>query len=674
MSEINILEVKDRIEYLRNALNKHNYLYYIKDMPEITDIEYDTLFKELKTLENEHPELITPDSPTHRIGSEISEKFDQIQHKYRLYSLDNSNSYDELRQWYDRVKKAYPEMDDIELFCELKIDGLAIALSYENGIFKTGATRGNGVIGENITNNLKTIKSIPLRLFGENIPLNIEVRGEVFMPKTSFEKLNKSRIENEEQEFANPRNAASGSLRQLDARITAQRDLDIFVYGGVIEGTEKPVTTHQEMLNSLKTYGFKVNPTSKPCKNIEEVIDFCETWAQKRFELDYATDGIVVKVNNIAMQNEMGFTARSPRWATAFKFPPEEVPTTLLDIEIKTNVGRTGAVTPVAILDPVQLAGTTVSRASLHNFDEIKRLDVRIGDKVVVKKAAEIIPKVISVQLQERKPDAKEYLPPTNCPVCNTKLIKRDGEVNLYCPNELGCPAQIKGRLKHWVSKEAMDIDGVGESIIEQMVDKGFIKTPADLYNLNQQDFLQLEKIAEKSAFNMYNAILESKKRPFAKFINALGIRFVGKETAEILSQNFEDIDALKNANYMQLALIDGIGDKIAQSIVNYFQHPFNIEVLDKLKAAEVCTQKVETVVLSDKLQDKTFVLTGTLSTMTRDDAAEKIKMMGGKTTNSVSKNTSYVVVGENPGSKFTKAQKLGVIILSEDEFLELIK
>lgn len=658
------IDIANRINFLKDEINRHNHLYYVEENPSLSDFEYDELFRELKKLENENPNLITPDSPTQRVGS-IGTKFEPYKHKYRLYSLDNSNNHEELIKWYERVTKEVGE--DVELVCELKIDGLAIALTYENGVFTTGVTRGDGITGENITNNLKTIKAIPLKLFDTQ---DVEVRGEIYMPKSSFEKLNEENMENGEKIFANPRNAASGSLRQLDSSITAIRDLSMFCYTAILE--HNTAKTHYEGIKKLKELGFKVNPNIKIVKNIQEAIEYCKEWEYKRFELDYATDGVVIKVNSLAFQEELGFTSRAPKWATAFKFPPEEVNTKLNNIEI--NVGKTGAITPVAILEPVLLAGSTVSRASLHNFDEIKRLDIRIGDTVLIKKAAEIIPKVIKVDKHSREANAVEFVVPTECPICHTPVETREGEVNLYCPNSMSCPAQIKAKIEYWVSKEAMDIDFVGPSIIEQLFAKNMIKSAADLYELTQQDFMQLDLIQEKSAFNIYNSIQSSKNRPLARFLAALSIKHVGKETAQILAQHFKSLDNIINSNTKELAQIDGFGEKIAQSIFEFFHNDYNIKLLDKLKNLGV-EPSIDTLeATSDLLAGKTFVLTGTLQSLKRDEASEKIRLLGGKTVSSVSKNTSFVVAGESAGSKLVKAQNLGVIILTEDEFLEMLK
>ena len=659
------MEILERINFLKDEINKSNYEYYVNENPYLTDFEYDSLFSELKELEEKYPMFRTPDSPTQRVGS-VSEKFFPHKHKYRLYSLDNSYNAEDLEKWYERVCKEYNK--ELELVCELKIDGLAIALTYENGIFVRGVTRGDGVTGEDITQNLKTIKAIPLKLFE---PKNLEVRGEIYMPKSSFEKLNQEALQNGDKVFANPRNAASGSLRQLDSTITAKRDLSMFTYTAIFEDeTDKTFKTHYDSIQRLKELGFKVNPNIRLVKNIKEVIEYLHEWDSKRFELDYATDGVVIKVNDIAIQKDLGYTARAPKWATAFKFPPEEVKTKLLDIEL--NTGKTGVVTPVAVLEPVQLAGSTVSRASLHNFDEIKRLDVRIGDEVLIMKAAEIIPKVIKVVESPEHSNLPQYLPPTKCPSCGADLVEKEGQVGLYCSNP-DCESLMCAKIEYWASKEAMDIDKVGPSIIQQLYEKKMISNPVDLYKLLPQDFMMLDLIQEKSASNIYVSIQESKTRPLNRLVTALGIRHVGKETADILTGEFPSIEDLKNATLEQLSQVEGIGGIIAQSIYDYFHNENNLKLLDELKELGI-NPSAKASKVSDKLSGKTFVLTGTLENMTRDEASEIIKSHGGKTSSSVSKKTDYVLAGTNAGSKLDKAQNLGVIILTENDFLEMIK
>ena len=655
--------VIERINFLKDEINKANYKYYVEDNPTLSDLEYDKMFAELKKLEAENPLLVSPDSPTQRVGS-VSEKFFPHKHKYRLYSLDNTYEYEDLEDWYKKIVKEYGEQ---ELVCELKIDGLAIALTYEKGVFVRGVTRGDGVTGEDITNNLKTIKAIPLKLFE---PVDVEVRGEVYMPKSSFEKLNEENLKLGEKLFANPRNAAAGSIRQLDSTITAKRDLSMFCYTAIFTDTDENLPkTHYDSIMYLKKLGFKTNPNIKLCKDAQEAVKYCKEWDEKRFSLDYATDGVVIKVNDLLVQQEMGFTSRAPKWATAFKFPPEEAATTLVKIE--ESVGKTGAITPIAVLDPVQLGGSTVARASLHNFDEVGRLDVRIGDRVYIKKAAEIIPKVVKVIEDEAHFERPVYTPPETCPSCNAKLVTHDDEVNLYCDNP-ECPAKVCAAIEYWVSKDAMDIDKVGPSVIAQLYNKKFIKNAVDLYKLSMQDFMQLDLVKEKSAFNMYTAIQNSKNRPLARLLTAFTIRNVGKETANVLADEFGSLERIMNASMGELACVEGVGGIIASDIYEFFRKPETIKMIEDLKELGVePAPPVQNV--SDEFKGKTFVLTGTLQNMTRDEASEIIKQMGGKTASSVSKNTSFVVAGENAGSKLDKAQKLGVIILSENDFLKLI-
>ena len=656
---MNYQEAVVRVEELRKIIHENNEAYYIFDAPKITDFEYDELFRELKRLEDIFPELITEDSPTQKVGDKTSDKFKELKHKYRLYSLDNSNNYEDLQKWYERTKKEYINEKDLELVVELKIDGLSCALSYEKGELKIGATRGNGIVGENITENIKAIKSIPQKL---TKPIDLEVRGEVYMPVSSFERLNQENREKGQKEFANPRNAAAGSLRQLDANITAQRDLHFFAYTAISEDKEL-FKTHYEALKLLEELGFETNPNYSLVSGISPVIEKCEYWAQERFNLDYATDGMVIKLNELSKQNELGFTSRAPKWATAFKFPPEEVWTKLEGIEL--SVGKTGAVTPVALLTPVQLAGTIVKRASLHNFDEIQRLGININNQVLIKKAAEIIPKVIRKKEDE---DFGVYKTPELCPECFTKLVKPEGEVVLYCPNSLGCPAQIKGRIEYWASKEAMDIDGVGSSIIEKLYEKNLIKDFADLYKLTIEDFMTLDLIKEKSADNLFNAIQKSKTPSMTKFITALSIKLVGKETADLIANEFPTLDEIKNATLESLIKIDGVGEKVAKSFIEFFNDENNKYVLSKLEQYGVKPQGSAFEKISNIFEGKTFVITGTLS-QPRNVFEEKIKKLGGKVSGSVSKKTSYVLAGENPGSKFDKASTLGVIILTERDF-----
>lgn len=654
---------RQRIEELKAEITKHNKAYYEQDAPTISDFEYDELFRELKKLEELYPEYATADSPTQKVGSNVSDKFKEIKHKYRLYSLDNSNNFEDLKRWYERIQKEYPS-ETINAVSELKIDGLACALSYKNGILTTGATRGDGIVGEIITDNIKQIQNIPQKLTD---PINIEVRGEVYMPVTSFEKLNEKQRQNGGKEFANPRNAAAGSLRQDNAEITGQRDLRFFAYAAVFPDGNSP-ETHYEILQLLKKEGFTVNENAKLHNNVASIEEYCKYWEFERQKLDYATDGIVVKLNDVSKQNELGYTARAPKWATAFKFPPEEIETELLDIEL--SVGKTGALTPVAILTPVQLAGTIVKRASLHNFDEIERLHINIGDKVVIKKAAEIIPKVI----KKANPDSDNgiYPTPTNCPCCKAPLVKPEGEVVLYCSNTKTCPAQIKGKIEFWCSKDGMDIDGLGEAIVDDAVEKGIIKDIADIYNLTEEDLMKLDLIKEKSAQNLLKSISDSKNRPLKRFLTSLSIKLVGKETAELIANEFLTLDKVQNATKEALVEIDGVGDKVAESVVEFFKDDDNKKLLEKLHDFGVIPQSADSEKVSDKFKNLTFVITGTLS-KPRSDYEAIIKSMGGKVSSSVSKKTSYVLCGENPGSKFDKATSLGVIIIDENSFKDMV-
>lgn len=541
----------------------------------------------------------------------------------------------------------------------MKIDGLSCALTYKEGKLVTGATRGNGIIGEDITQNIKLVKGIPQVL---SMPIDIDVRGEVYMPISSFEQLNQENIDKGQKEFANPRNAAAGSLRQLDSKITALRDLHFFAYTAISDNNDL-FKNHSDALKLLKELGFNVNQNYKTVEGINEVIELCKYWENERFKQDYATDGMVIKVNNIYLQNELGFTSRAPKWATAFKFPPEEVWTKLNGIEL--SIGKTGAITPVAILDPVQLAGTTVKRASLHNFDEINRLKLNIGNTVLIKKAAEIIPKVI------RKKDDEDfgiYTAPQTCPACNTELIKPEGEVLLYCPNSINCPAQKKARIEYWASKEAMDIDGLGETIIQKLFDKGLINDFSDLYNLSINDLMQIDLIKEKSADNILNAIQSSKHPTMTKFLTALSIKHIGKETADLIANEFPTLEAISSASLDDLIKIDGIGEKAAKSITDFFSNELNVKILEKLKTYGVEPKGSAVEKISNVFEGKTFVITGTLS-QPRSFFENKIKSLGGKTSSSVSKKTSYVLAGDNPGSKFDKASSLGVIILNERDF-----
>ena len=655
-------QVYHKIDKLRNQIKKYNEAYYQKDSPLVNDSTYDKLFLELKKLEEKYNDYKPEEKLTNKVSGERSKKFEEHKHTYRLYSLDNSNNLDELRKWIEKTIKDIGETRNVSFVAELKIDGLACALSYKKGIFETGATRGDGFIGEDITQNLLTISSIPHKL---PQPLDIDVRGEVYMPISAFEKLNEQQTLNNEKLFANPRNAASGSLRQLNSEITKKRNLSFFSYGAIIE-SQNEIKTHYETLDLLQSLGFSVNSNKKLCKNVEEIIEFCNFWENERFKLDYATDGIVIKVNELNFEEDLGYTSRAPKWATAYKFPPEKVWTKLLDIEY--NIGKTGAITPVAIMQPVSLGGTIVKRASLYNFDEIKRLNLSIGDKVLVKKAAEIIPKVVGAN---HSSDAIPIDLPQKCPSCNTPLNKPENEVNFYCSN-IFCPQQIIAKLEFFASKNGMDIDGMGSQIVRQLYNLGLIKTYDDFYKLKYDDFLKLNLVKEKTATNLLNAINKSKNTTLARFLTALSIKHVGKETALLIVREFSTLDKIENATYDELAKIQGIGEKIAKSIYEWFKNCHNLNIVKNMLQLGIIFEETRNTLISDKFKDKTFVITGTLS-QKRTYYEEKIKENGGKVSSQVSKNTSYLLCGENPGTKYDKALNLHVIILNENEFNNML-
>jgi len=661
-----------KIEELREKIRHHNYRYYVLDNPTVSDAEYDRLMRDLIELEEKYPRYITPSSPTQRVGIEPVSEFTTVKHIAPMLSLANAFSTEELRAFNQRIKKLIPQQK-LEYVVELKIDGLAVALVYENGIFVRGATRGNGTTGEEITSNLRTIKAIPLKLFGEDIPPRIEVYGEVYMKKSDFKKLNEERTKKGESLFANPRNAAAGSVRQLDPRITAQRHLDTFIYRATFpEGNN--FNTHMEVLNYLKKFGFKVNPHIKLCQDIEEAINYCQKWIEKKDELDYEIDGMVIKVNSLRMREELGSTTRSPRWAVAYKFPAQQVTTKVQDIIVQ--VGRTGALTPVAVLDPVRISGSVVQRATLHNEDEIRRKDIRIGDIVLVQKAGEVIPEVVKVIKEKRTGKEMEFVMPTQCPVCGAKVFRPEGEVASRC-NSLICPAQIKERIKHFASRNAMDIEGLGPAIINQLVEKGLIKDISNLYFLKRDDLISLERMAEKSADNLLDAIEKSKKKSLANLIYGLGIRYVGVHASEVITRYYPTLDKFKKASLEELIEINEIGPKIAESTILFFKEKENLAIIERLRSAGLNFGQEEEIRRKEKetkiLAGKQFVLTGTLKDFTRTQAKEIISKLGGRVTGSVSKKTDYVVAGEDPGSKYQKAQELGVTIINEEEFKRII-
>ena len=660
-----------RIAELREALNYHNYCYYVLDAPEITDQEYDRLFRELEELEGANPHLITSDSPTQRVGAAPLDSFKTVKHTLPMLSLGNAFSEEEVVEFDKRVKRLLGADVDITYVAEPKLDGLAVELVFENGMFTIGSTRGDGAVGEDVTQNLRTVKSIPLRLMGnkEAIPPRLEVRGEVFIGVKEFQELNDQREEEGEARFANPRNAAAGSLRQLNSSITAQRPLDIFFYGlGVVEG--RTFSSQWELLETLPAWGFKVNSLIRQCRTIKDVIDYYRSIEAKREELAYEIDGVVIKVDEFALQEELGTVSRSPRWAIAFKFPARQEKTTIFDII--AQVGRTGAITPVAIMEPVSISGVTVSRATLHNQDEIDRKDVRIGDTVVVQRAGDVIPEVVSVVKEERTGGEVPYALPVTCPVCGSQVVRLENEVAARCVNR-SCPAQVKQSIKHFVSKRAMDIDGLGSKLTEKLVEEGLIRDVADLYCLSVDELMPLERMGEKLAANIVTAIQSSKDRPLNRVVFALGIRHVGEHLAAVLAEHFPDYHDLLKASEDDLITIDEIGPEVARSIVSFFSEPSNQVLIERLRNFGV-TMSADTSAKGTALQGKTFVFTGALGLFTRNEAKERVETLGGKVTSTVSKKTDYVVAGADPGSKYEKARTLGVTILTETEFQELIE
>lgn len=663
-------DIKKRIEELNKMLHQYNYEYHVLDKPSVTDAEYDRLMQELIKLENEHPEYKSSSSPSQRVGGAPLDAFVKVDHTVPMLSLGNAFHAEDLKDFDRRVRQAVG--DDVQYVCELKIDGLAVSLKYENGVFVRGATRGDGTTGEDITSNLKTIYSIPLKLKQE---VNIEVRGEAFMPKKSFEALNQIKEQNGEEVFANPRNAAAGSLRQLDPKIAAKRNLDIFVYS-IADVSELNIDSHSEGLDFLERLEFHTNPERRRFENINEVISFTESWIEKRPHLPYEIDGIVIKVDSLPKQEKLGFTAKSPRWAVAYKFPAEEVITKLLDIEL--SVGRTGVVTPTAILEPIRVAGTTVQRASLHNEDLIREKDIKIGDMVVVKKAGDIIPEVVNVLEDQRTGEERDFQMPTECPECESDLVRLEEEVALRCINPK-CPAQIREGLIHFVSRNAMNIDGLGEKVITQLFKENLIVDVADLYQLKEEELLQLERMGQKSVENLLQAIDASKANSLERLLFGLGIRFVGAKAAKTLAQYFEVIERLQKATIEELINIPEIGEKMADSIASYFAKPEVSELIAELQAYGVNTtykgpKLKEHENIDSIFAGKTIVLTGKLEQLSREDVKKEIEELGGKVTGSVSKKTDLVIAGESAGSKLDKANELGIEVWDEARLLEELK
>jgi DNA ligase (NAD+) len=684
MSELTREQAQKRLEELRRLIEHHNYLYYVLDQPEISDAEYDALMRELLQLEEQFPDLRTPDSPSMRVGAPPLEAFATHTHRQPMLSLDNAFGAEELRAFDQRIKRflGMPLDQPVEYVAELKIDGLAISLTYVDGVFVTGATRGDGIQGEDVTQNLRTIHAVPLRLrqpvsaptslFDEPavpIPSFVEVRGEVYLTHDEFRRINEEREQTGEPTFANPRNAAAGSVRQLDPRITAKRRLSLFAYGiGAVEGAS--FETHWQILQTLKAWGFPVNPHARICSGIEDVVAFCEQWTARRGELNYDVDGVVVKVNSVLMQQDLGYVQRSPRWAIAYKFPAQQARTRVLDV--RWQVGRTGALTPVAVMEPVEVGGVTVSRATLHNEDEIARKGVMIGDVVVIQRAGDVIPEVVSVVEEERDGDEQPIVRPQTCPECGAPVEKPEGEAVARCVN-LACPAQIVERIRHFTSRNAMNIEGFGDKWVQRLFEEGIIHDPADLYYLKKEDLLPLERMGEKLAENLLNSVERSKQVPLSRFIYALGIRQVGERAAQLLAEYLGSLEALMNATEEQLLQIPEIGPATAREIVEFFRREGNRRVIQKMLDAGV-TPVAERQKRSDAFAGLTFVFTGALQRFTREEAEALVRELGGKASGSVSRQTSYVVVGESPGSKYQRALQLGVPVLSEEEFLKMVE
>jgi DNA ligase (NAD+) len=661
MAKIILSEAKKRAEKLRKLIDEYRYQYHVLDEPTISDEIYDSLTVELREIENDYPELIMPDSPTQRVGGQPLEKFEKVQHISQMLSLNDVFSQEEILDWEHRTKKLAGK--SLDYFCELKIDGLSIMLTYENGLFVRGATRGNGLIGEDVTQNLRTIPSIPLKLRKPQKG-RLDVRGEVYMSKETFEKVNREQAKKGLTTYANPRNLAAGSVRQLDPKITVSRKLDSYIYDIY---TDLGLKTHKEKHKILASLGFKTSKYVKYCRNIEEVIDYCKHWDDKRNSLDFQVDGVVILANSNELYQFLGSVGKAPRGAIAYKFPAEQVTTTIEDIRV--NIGRTGAVTPFAVMKPVKIAGSTVSRATLHNEDEIKKKDIRIGDTIVVQKAGDIIPEVIKPLVELRAGREKSFKMPKKCPICGSLIIRPTGKAVARCSNK-NCYAIEKEQLIHFASKDAFDIDGLGEKIIDQLLNEGVISDAGDFFALTEGDLLPLERFADKSAENLVKAIQDRKKVSFSRFLYGLGIRHVGAVIASLLATRFRTLEVLQSTNLEELSQIEGIGEVVAQSIYGWFREKQNVKLLKKLASFDVGYEKVK---IENKLAGLTFVITGSLESMSREEAEEKIRFLGGQASNSVSKETDYLVLGENPGSKLAKAKKLGIKIIAEKELLNML-
>ena len=662
--------IQQRITELRSNLEEHNYRYYILSQPVITDQEFDQLMKELERLEAGNPDFFDPNSPTQRVGSDLNKEFEQVRHQYPMLSLSNSYSEEELRDFDQKIRKLTDQ--SFEYICELKFDGTSVSLRYRNGVLEKAITRGDGTFGDDVTANVRTIRSIPLKLKGAGFPEEFEIRGEILLPFSEFDRINQEREEEGEQLFANVRNAASGTLKSQKSSVVAERKLDAYFY--YLLGENLPSDGHLENMMATREWGFKISPDTERCANIDEVIDFIRKWNLKRFDLPVATDGIVIKVNSLSLQQYLGSTAKSPRWAIAFKYKAEQLSTILQSVSYQ--VGRTGAVTPVANLEPVLLAGTTVKRATLHNSDIIKNLDLHFGDTVFVEKGGEIIPKIVGVDTASRHPMAQPVQFIRNCPECGTILVRKEGEAAHYCPNEDGCPPQIKGKMEHFISRKAMNIDGLGSETIDLLYNEGLIRNIADIYDLQKEQISRLERLGDKSAERILYSLSESRQIPFEKVLFALGIRFVGETVARILAHRLINIETIEKASLEELTAVDEIGGRIAESVQAYFSNPENIRLIERLKEKGLQMELDETSIAnrSEKLGGLSIIISGTFEKNSRDDLKKMIEQNGGKNVSSISGNTSYLLAGNNIGpSKLEKAKKLNIPIISEDDFLKMI-
>lgn len=661
------MQPKDRIDQLRALLNEQNYRYYVLNDPLISDFEYDKLMRELQDLEQANPQYADPNSPTQRVGSDRANQFASVTHRFPMQSLSNTYSREEVTDFDTRIRK---EVGEVEYVCELKFDGTSISLLYEHGQLVRAATRGDGTVGDDVTENVRTIRSIPLQLRGGGYPDLFEIRGEILMPYKSFERLNREREDIGETPFANPRNAAAGSLKQQSSAVTASRDLDAYLY--MLAGDEMPYATHYESLLAARQWGFKVSDQMKLCRNLDEVMDFIRYWDKARESLPFATDGVVIKVNSYAMQKQLGSTAKAPRWAVAYKFKAEQALTRLLSVDFQ--VGRTGAITPVANLEPVQLAGTVVKRASLHNAEQIALLDIRLGDMVYVEKGGEIIPKITEVELSERPAESQPFEFITRCPECGTELVKYEGEARHYCPNSSSCPPQIVGRIVHFISRKAMNIEGLGDETVQLLYDNGLVHDISDLYTLKRADLVRLPRLGEKSADNILRNIEASKQVPFARVLFAIGIRFIGETTAKILARQFKNIDALIHADPEQLIEAEEVGEKIARSIIEYFADAGNMRIVERLRSFGLQFQNQVQKGATDRLAGLNFVISGTFVHHSRDQLKELIERHGGRNLSGVSSNVNYLLAGQNIGpAKLAKASKLGIKMINEEEFMQML-